>query len=128
MIVYLEMIGEGKFAISFQGFFSHELKDAIKQVPGAKYDNDNKVWVLPQPQKPVLIEKIRKMCVEMEVKIVDVPLWVKEYYQNPIPYSLTYNLKYIPPEQWHDYRNEARSRNDDKRLDKLPEMMLKNLY
>lgn len=62
MIVYIEMIGRDRFAISLHGFFSHELKDAIKKLDHAKYDMVNKVWMLPNSMKMAAIETIRNVC------------------------------------------------------------------
>lgn len=122
MTVFLEMIGEDRFAVSLHGFFSHELKDAIKQIEHAKYDMVNKVWMFPNSQKSIVVESIRKVCNNLDVQIVDVPMWVKEYYQNPLPYSLTYNLRGIDPEYRHDFRQEASTylRIRESKLNSLP--------
>ena len=125
MTVFLEMIGQDKFAISLHGFFSHELKDAIKSVEHAKFDHINKVWMLPNCQKHIAVESIRRVCQEMAVKIVDIPMWVKEYYQNPLPYSLSYNMRGLDHLARHDFTNEAAAYKyyKEKKMKSLPQIM-----
>ena len=40
------MINENLIAISFKGFFLNEIREKIKSLPGALYDQKLKVWMI----------------------------------------------------------------------------------
>jgi len=113
------MIGPGQIAISFQGFFDNELKDLIKSMPNSRYESKSQVWILPIADKDPLIDKIGCRCIDLEVKIEDVPEFVKDFFDHPIPYTLRKGLSGIPADQRHDYNSAKQDRN----LDDLPEIM-----
>ena len=45
--INIELIDEKLIGISFQGFYSDKIKDMVKSIKGAKYDQKNKLWQLP---------------------------------------------------------------------------------
>ena len=46
-ILFIEKISDFKFGVSMVGFYSDEMKTAIKKVDGANYNDKTKVWSVP---------------------------------------------------------------------------------
>ena len=59
--------------VGFQGFFSNEVKDAIKRLPGAHFDGRSKLWRLKTDQREELIRAVGPICIEEEIQISDIP-------------------------------------------------------
>lgn len=72
-----------------------------------------------------MINRIGDRCIDLDVKIEQVPDFVEEFYRHPIPFSIKKNLKGIPASQVHDYAPELKN---DRSLENLPEAMQKKIY
>ena len=51
--------GEGYFKVDFPGRFNEQMLDAVRKVPGRKWNNDVKLWLIPELKAH--IEKIQEL-------------------------------------------------------------------
>lgn len=118
--------------ISFTGFFSNVIKEAIKTLPGAHYDARSKLWKLKTELREALITAAGPACIEEGVQMSDIPKFVLEFQAHPTPLSnsgagnASYfkNFKSLRTE----FNYEAEINKKDRTLDKLPDKMLASLY
>ena len=73
------MIGDDMIGVSFQGFFSNDIKEGVRAVQGARYDGNNKIWLLPKSKQEELIQNVGSLCLDHEIKIFDVPDFVYDF-------------------------------------------------
>ena len=106
--------------ITFQGFFSVEIKDAVRSVAGAKYDQPSKSWRIQRSEREALIDAVGALCIQQDVKISDIPQFIADFQANPIPLGASKLGKEM------NYKSEIHDK--DKTIDKLPEKMMKALY
>jgi SNF2 family DNA or RNA helicase len=116
--------------ISFTGFFSNEIKEAIKTLPGAHYDGRSKLWKLKTELREALINAVGPACIEEGVQMTDIPKFILEFQAHPTPLSnsgvayFKQNFKSLRTE----FNYEAEINEKDRTIEKLPEKMQASLY
>ena len=78
-LLCIEMVGDELMGITFQGFFSVEIKDAVKSVTGANYDQQSKSWQIRKSEREALIDAVGALCIQHDVKISDIPKFILDF-------------------------------------------------
>ena len=86
-ILQIEKVGKGLIGLNFQGFFDAGLKDIIKGLDYTRFEYERKVWILAQDKKTEMIDEISHHCVDNNIQVGDVPKFVSEIVNTPIPFS-----------------------------------------
>ena len=93
-LLCFEMVSNERLGISFQGFYSAEIKDRIKAIEGATYDSATKTWHVNQSDKDLVVEEVAQLVLDVGAKIYDVPAFVQEFFKYPIPMSASKRVKF----------------------------------
>jgi hypothetical protein len=75
-LIIIELVGSNTVALKFENFFDNDIKEKIKSLPDSKYDSGSKEWFIRKDLLTKLIDSIGESCIDLGVKIVDVPDFV----------------------------------------------------
>ena len=60
--IALELLSENNFSCSFHKFFSHEIKNLIRQIAAARFDVEIRQWVISLLNYEKLMEQLKFIC------------------------------------------------------------------
>ena len=83
----VQLIDDNNLSVSFQNFYSPAIKDALKDMPGAKYEAKSKSWTVSAQLKDELVTRVHNLCRAEGVSIMKPPSFVWELKRSPVPFS-----------------------------------------
>jgi len=133
-LIYIELVGPNTISVRFENFFDNDIKDKIKLLPDAKYEGTTKEWFLRKDLMNKMLESIGEQCIDLGVKIVDIPDFVYDLSKNPVPFGskskhLAKDVKALVPTlgKGFDYEKELKYNKLSIEAD-LPASIKDNLY
>lgn len=119
--IALELLSEHNFTCVFHKFFSHEIKNLIRQIAAAKFDAEIRQWVISLLNYEKLMDQLKYICNQNNIHIEDIPQFAINLMKTQVPYSLNNQRK-----SKYDYKNDKTVKL---RLEEfLPPFIFKSLY
>ncbi|KEJ83063.1 SNF2 family N-terminal domain containing protein [Oxytricha trifallax] len=85
--ITFEIVSQATFGIRFHKFYDEQIKNKIRDIQGAKFLMDQRIWIVGLPYYDELFESLKKVCEIARIHIEEIPTFIMNLVLHKIPFT-----------------------------------------